>query len=141
MVIALLSAALCSCKVGRSTTVADTGKRWEELSFDDKTAYMIDVVEPQMREAFVAHDPQRYSDFGCATCHGSGMDDGTYSMPNPELPHLREKSFYREHRKGDPETTRFMWRGVTKPMAKMLGKTAGHSGEVDCAACHVIDDR
>ncbi len=137
----LLCLSLWSCKVGRETVVQGKDQRWDALSFGDKMTYMTDVVSPEMKRRFQAFDAERFADFSCATCHGSGVDDGTYAMPNPDLPHLREKGFYKEHRKTDPEIVKFMWNGVEKPVAQMLGQSAGHSGELDCWTCHVIDDR
>lgn len=138
--ILVIAASVLGCKVGKETTVAGFDQRWDELSVGDKTTYMIEVVEPKMRAAFEEHDAERFADFGCATCHGAGADDGTYAMPNPALPHLREKGFYKEHRKATPEITKFMWNGVDKPMGELLGKTVGHTGEFDCRSCHVIED-
>jgi hypothetical protein len=138
--LALVGLFVLGCKVGKETTVNGFDKRWDQLSKGDKTTYMIEVVEPQMRKEFQRHFPERFADFGCPTCHGAGADDGTYAMPNPNLPHLRQAGFYREHRKASPQITKFMWNDVDKSMAEMLGKTAGHAGEFDCRSCHIIDD-
>lgn len=131
---------LPACKVGKATTVAGHEQRWDELPRADKMAYMVDVVEPQMREAFQAHDATRFAEFDCATCHGEGASDGSFAMPNPQLPHLREAGLFKEHRKAHPDMVKFMWKGVEVPMAEMLGKTAGGGGEFNCHSCHIVDD-
>lgn len=134
-------ATLATCKVGKETTVPGHDVRWRELDFAAKTSYMRDVVTPEMKRTFQAFDAKRFADFGCGTCHGSGHADGTYTMPNPDLPHLREKGFFREHRKAHPATVKFMWKQVEKPLGKLMGLSYGPKGEMECGNCHIVDDR
>ncbi len=144
LTLVLLALPLCSalaCTTGRETTVAGYDARWDALGTGDKMAHMHAQVEPAMREAFQSFDAERFADFDCQTCHGPGVDDGSYAMPNPALPHLREAGMFKEHRKADPEISKFMWKEVELPMADLLGQTAGPKGEFACWSCHIVDDR
>lgn len=109
---------------------------WEQMDGAAREAYMTDVVEPHMREAFVQHDAEKFADFGCATCHRGGIDRGDHSMPNPELPKLSRHHFIREHYRPNRELVRFMWRRVEPEMARMLGKKHGRR-HFSCRSCHL----
>lgn len=136
--LAVVLAGTAGCALGKQTNPVGLEKRWDELTTDERSTFMVAVFEPRMHKAFVGFDAERFADFGCPTCHGAGADDGTYAMPNPALPHLNAKGFYREHRKAHPEISGFMWKGVAKPGAKLLGKTLGPSAEFECWSCHVV---
>jgi mono/diheme cytochrome c family protein len=41
-------------------------------------------VVPTMAPLVSAFDPERYVDFGCATCHGSNARVRSFAMPNAE---------------------------------------------------------
>lgn len=129
-----------SCKFGKETTVAEYDTRWDAMSFGDKMIYMQDVVTPAMRDAFVGFDAERFADFDCETCHGPGVDDGTYALPNPQLPRLQHKGFFKQARKDHPDMVRFMYRGVEVPLGKMLGMSYGPKGELACGTCHLVDE-
>ncbi len=67
---------------------SDTGSTaltWQEMDFDQRTAYMASDVLPAMQEAFAEHDPERFGTITCATCHGSGAEDGSFAMPSDAL--------------------------------------------------------
>jgi hypothetical protein len=128
------------CKVGRETVVDGYDRRWAQLDFGEKMAVMTDVVEPRMRAEFQAFDAERFANFSCETCHGAGASDGTYAMPNPDLPHLWEKGWFKKHRKETPKTVRFMWKDVELTMSDLLGVSTGSGGELACWTCHVVED-
>src|SRR5262249_40371833 len=95
---------------------------YEEMNFEERRAFMTDVVLPPMTETLVAFDP-KFKGMGCTTCHGSGAENGSFAMPNPELPVLpaSEAAFY-EYLK-DPEHARwgqFMMDKVWPQMADLL---------------------
>ena len=103
-------------------------------------AYMKEVVFPRMKARFQAFDAKRFSGMSCATCHGEGAANGTYSMPNPQLPRLWPTGNFAVHQAADPLTTKFMMETVKPEMAKLLGmplyekKTGKGFG---CLHCHV----
>jgi hypothetical protein len=115
---------------------------YEEMSFEQREAFMRDVVLPEMREIFVAFDPQ-FESMSCATCHGDGATDGSYAMPSPQIPPLpaTEEEFF-EYVK-DPEHARwsqFMLDEVWPQMASLL-QVAPFDPEANptgfsCSNCH-----
>jgi hypothetical protein len=108
------------------------------MGHEERIAHMEAVVEPQMGATFQSFDASRFADFGCETCHGPGAEDGTFAMPNRELPRLDPSFFYRKHRKEAPEITHFMWKTVRPNMADLLGLPEGDKG-IDCSSCHLED--
>lgn len=58
---------------------------WQEMDFDQRQAYMASDVLPAMQAAFADYDGERFGAITCATCHGAGVEDGTFSMPSQGL--------------------------------------------------------
>ena len=58
---------------------------WQDMDDQQRATYMNDVVLPEMQVAFEAYDA-RFAGMDCATCHGPGAADGTFAMPNSDLP-------------------------------------------------------
>jgi hypothetical protein len=98
------------------------------------------------RAIFATWEPARYRDLSCRTCHGSGVDDGSYRMPNPELPTLsRGADGFKELAAKEPEVLRFMQKELVPATAHLLGVPefdfASHTG-FSCWQCHLpLDDR
>jgi hypothetical protein len=61
---------------------------WDKWTHDQKLDYMKTAVMPKMGGLFHDFDAKRYAEPKCVLCHGSGAKDGTFKMPNPELPKL-----------------------------------------------------
>src|SRR6267142_6559142 len=61
---------------------------WPTWSHDKKLAYMKQTVMPAAREIFSGFEPVRFATMTCETCHGQGARDGSYKMPNRDLPHI-----------------------------------------------------
>ena len=59
--------------------------RFDDLTDDEKAAYMATDVLPTMAALFQEHDSEAYADFSCGTCHVEGQVDGTYAMPDAGL--------------------------------------------------------
>ncbi|MDI1442628.1 hypothetical protein [Polyangium sp. 6x1] len=118
---------------------------YADMSFEERVVFMNDVVLPEMKEVFVAFDP-KFEAMSCATCHGNGATDGTYTMPSPQIPVLpgTEEAFL-EYVK-DPEAARwsqFMLDKVSPRMAELL-QVAVFDHETNpngfsCHNCHTLE--
>ena len=116
-------------------------KPWAEMDESERMEHMATVVLPRMQAVFQGHDPERFADFSCATCHGSSVADGDYAMPNPSLPVLDASSFYKKHRKGEPDMVRLMWKEVEPAMGESLAVTYGlGGGAIECQSCHIVEN-
>lgn len=118
---------------------------YTDMDFDQRHAFMSEVVLPRMRDTFVAFDA-RFATMTCATCHGDGASDGTYAMPSPQLPRLppTEEAFlgYLE----DPEHarwSRFMLDEAWPRMAELLDlplfDPATRPDGFSCHGCHMVE--
>jgi hypothetical protein len=73
----------------------------------------------------------------CKTCHGAGADDGSFKMPNADLPKLDMKAMKAKH----PKALEFMMKQVKVKMAALIGekeyseKTPNGFG---CMNCHTM---
>lgn len=113
---------------------------WSELDESARMEHMAAVVMPRMQAIFQGHDPDRFADFGCATCHGSGASSGDFAMPNKELPRLDASNLYKKHRKESPKLVKLMWKEVEPAMGEALAETYGFDGYVSCELCHIVDN-
>ena len=122
---------------GINFTIADNPIDWEKMDHDARKAYMKQTVLPAMRAEFSKFDPKTFSNMNCKTCHGDGVKDDSYKMPNPKifkLPNSREG-----WAKADTSYMRFMKTVVKPKMAELLGmhqfdmKTKTGFG---CGNCH-----
>lgn len=137
-----IAAAVCLFAAAACGEEAPTS--YTEMDFEQRHAYMSEVVLPQMRDTFVAFDA-RFATMTCATCHGSGASDGTYAMPNPDLPRLppTEEAFL-EYVK-DPEHARwsqFMLDDVWPQMGELLDMPMFDEQTPDgfsCHGCHMVE--
>lgn len=100
--------------------------------------YMKKVVLPKMKDEFVAFDSKHFADMNCKTCHGDGVKDGSFKMPNAKLPKLSVEGGFKKHMAKTPEITKFMMNKVEIDMAALLGeapydmKTQKGFGCFDC---------
>ncbi len=103
-----------------------------------KAAFMKAIINPQSKALFAAHDPAKYGDFGCKTCHGPNM------APHPSkfLPHLTFKDGNIVEFATKPAISKFMAEKLTPAMAAAFGKPPfdpkTHQG-FGCGGCHVVD--
>jgi hypothetical protein len=116
---------------------------WDSMSKQQRGAYMKEVVMPKMKEVFVAFDAKKYGDMKCNTCHGSGATNGSFAMPNPELPKLpSDMSKFKEWAAKKPQMTEFMLKHVKPEMAKLLNEPeydpATKKG-FGCGECHTME--
>lgn len=99
------------------------------------------VVAPQMAALFRDFSPHTYARMACVTCHGDGAKDGSYRMPNPDLPLTASDAATARSDYADPRSA-FMVRQVEPAMARLLGRApndlatdTGHG----CFSCHALD--
>jgi hypothetical protein len=96
---------------------------WARWTHDDKRAWMQKTVSPKMHDLFVAVDTPRYGDMSCKTCHGEGAVEGSFAMPNPELPKLDPSpAAFEKLSKTNPKMFEFMAKQVEPTMASLIGE-------------------
>jgi hypothetical protein len=96
---------------------------WDKWTHDQKLAWMKAGVMPKMGALFTAYDAKKYADPKCGLCHGAGAKDGSFKMPNPDLPKLPKtpaefKTLAAKH----PKIFAFMKDQVEPTMAGLLGE-------------------
>ena len=106
---------------------------WEEMSDFDREMYMVGKVLPIMQELFRGHDPERYAEVACETCHGEEMREVEFRMPVASMFVVPPEGTpaYESMVATFPETVRFMREDVTPAMGTMLGADG-----FTCAGCH-----
>jgi hypothetical protein len=127
---------VAACREDRPTS-------YQDMDFDQRHAYMSEVVLPAMKDTFVVFDAE-YASMSCVTCHGDGAIDGSYAMPSPQLPLLpaSEEAFL-EYLEADPEHARwsqFMVDEVWPQMAELLDAPLYDEKTPDgfsCSNCHM----
>jgi len=113
---------------------------WDTWSHDQKLAYMKAAVMPKMGGLFHDFDGKHFAEPKCTLCHGSGAKDGTFKMPNPELPKLdlSPAGMKATHEK-KAEIAEFMGKKVVPGVAELLGERPfdmkTHKG-FGCLNCH-----
>jgi hypothetical protein len=96
---------------------------WDKWSHEQKLAWMKVGVMPKMGPLFHDYDAKAYDEPKCMLCHGAGAKDGTFKMPNPDLPKLPAteaglKGLAAKH----PKIFGFMAKQVEPTMASLLGE-------------------
>lgn len=117
---------------------------WEDMDRDQRGRYMVKVVMPTMAPLFKAFDPARYAKFGCDTCHGEGVTDRTFAMPNPDilpLPGPGDQEKFAPIYQRAPKMVEFMGSQVMPEMARLLGRepfdyTRPKPDAFACLGCH-----
>jgi hypothetical protein len=98
---------------------------WANWSHEWKLAYMKSTVMPKMGDAFHTFDAKKYDEPKCVLCHGGGVADGSFKMPNPDLPKLEFTSTGKL--RFDPKSKKiveFMHKVVVPTTADLLGEPA-----------------
>ncbi|TNE51914.1 MAG: hypothetical protein EP343_02455 [Deltaproteobacteria bacterium] len=66
-----------------ATPEESTGtKKWADMTFDEKRAYMSSTVLPAVAALFKEYDSTRFGQVGCTLCHGTDMVAKKFKMPN-----------------------------------------------------------
>ncbi len=141
--VALLAAA-CGSKSPSTTTTPTGGDTatvvlpdvpFDKLDHDQRIAFMKQKVVPTMKPLFQNHDPKRFAEFGCKTCHGKQAKEGHFDMPNPELPKLN----FADMSKFKKEDLEWMGKEIMPTMAKTLGQepySEQNPKGFGCLECH-----
>lgn len=111
---------------------------FEQLDHDQRVEFMKVKVVPTMEPLFKQHDPEEFSEFGCKTCHGPGVDKGEYAMPNELLPKLN----FSDMSKFKQSDIDWMTKVVKPTMAKLLQEaeqSQDHPQGFGCLHCHTPD--
>ena len=149
------SAAAGSAAAGSAATTQPTepplevakidGKTYKDLDKKGRAELMKKFVLPKAKELFAAFDPT-FPEVTCKTCHGDGVADHTFKMPNPKIKQLpgTEKGFViwvHQH----PEEAKwagFMGEKLEPAMGQLLGMTVFNpktgQGDLSCQTCHVL---
>ena len=136
---------VAACGNGQDNGPADTQPTvYAQMNHEQRAAFMSTVVLPQMTQIFAAFDA-KYQNMSCTTCHGSGVADGTYATPSPQVPALpASEEAFAEYIK-DPEHARwsqFMEDRVWPKMADLLHAVkfdpAAHPDGFSCHNCHTL---
>jgi hypothetical protein len=113
---------------------------WAKWTHEQKLAYMKSDVMPKMGSLFHEFDAKKYDEPTCMLCHGDGVKDGSFTMPNPGLPKLEAtpaamKAVSAKH----PKVAAFMMKQVVPTMTQLLAIPAydpkTHEG-FGCFNCH-----
>jgi hypothetical protein len=113
---------------------------WADMNMDQRKDHMKKVVLPRMRELFVEAEGQKHAGAKCTLCHGEGAKDGTYKLPNPDLPRLSTTGTFEEELAEHPNGTKFMMEKVVPEMARLLGVPpydAQSQSGFGCFSCHL----
>jgi hypothetical protein len=102
-------------------------------------------VMPKMGQLFHDFDAKHYAEPQCALCHGSGAKDGSFKMPNPELPKLDlTPAGFKKMQAKKPKVVEFMLKQVEPQMASLLGEPAFDPKTKQgfgCTGCHTTLDK
>jgi hypothetical protein len=129
-------AASASAAPSASASAAEAGPVWkDDMTKDQKVAYMKANIVPRMAKVFKEHDATKYAEFGCKTCHGP-----QHKAPKDFLPKLTMKGGNFDK----PEMAKWMHEKVVPEMAAAMGEKpydpATKTG-FGCMECHTIETK
>lgn len=113
---------------------------FDSLDHEQRIQFMKEKVMPTMAPLFKAHNAERYAEFGCETCHGAGVKEGKFDMPNDKLPKLFGPSMS-TYKKEDLE---WMGKEIKPTMAKLLQQpeyTEQNPKGLGCLECHTAEPK
>jgi hypothetical protein len=149
----VLVLALAACGSKKPTTTEPTGgsgeasgappKAFADMDHAERIKLMKERVVPEMGAEMTAFDPKRWPKVECKTCHGKSAEDGTFKMPNPDLPKL-DKSWFGPDVPADKKPIlEFMHEKMKPHMAEILGEkqmdpAKPEAGGFGCLDCHTM---
>ena len=108
---------------------------FDSLDHEQRIQFMKEKVMPAMEPLFKNHDAKKFAEFGCKTCHGEGVEQGKFDMPNDKLPKLFGPSMP----KFKKEDVEWMGKEIKPTMAKLLQQpeyTPENPKGFGCLECH-----
>jgi hypothetical protein len=114
---------------------------WKDMSQEQRAKYMKAVVVPKFKPMFQEFDAKTFANFGCATCHGPGVKDHKFDMPNPGIFVLPEApDDFKKLGEKKPDWMKLMLK-VEVEMANTLGMPPYDPAKPDpsqfgCYGCH-----
>ncbi|HVZ75276.1 MAG TPA: hypothetical protein VHJ20_23020 [Polyangia bacterium] len=123
-----------------------SGIDWAKMSDAEKKKYMKTKVLPEAKKMFQAYDAKAFKKVTCETCHGPGVADGNFKMPNaklPKLPKPTSRADFMELQKKKPDAVKFMGTVVKPTMAHLLNQPEWSPTEpkgFGCYHCHTHDE-
>ncbi len=122
---------------------AGAAVNFDTLDHAGKIKVMKTQVVPEMGAEMTAFDPKRWPKVECKTCHGKSADDGTFKMPNPDLPKLDPSWFGPNPPADKKDVLEFMEEKMKPHMAKILGQPEfdpknPNAGGFGCLECHTM---
>jgi hypothetical protein len=113
---------------------------WDKWSHDQKLDYMKTAVMPKMGGEFHDFDAKKFAEPKCGLCHGKGVKDGSFKMPNPDLPKLDiTPAGFKTMQAKHAAIAEFMMKHVEEDMAQLLGEPAYDPKTQQgfgCLGCH-----
>ncbi|HEU4406684.1 MAG TPA: hypothetical protein VFS43_15565 [Polyangiaceae bacterium] len=112
----------------------------DDMSKDQKVAFMKKHVVPRMSKVFEGQNGQRSGEFGCKTCHGAAFKN----HPQDVLPKLTLRNGKITAFDEKPQVAKFMAEQVVPNMAAAMGMKpydpATHQG-FGCGGCHTVETK
>lgn len=126
-----------------SGETAETGSAFDKLDHAGRIKLMKEHVVPEIGAEMTAFDPKRWPKVECKTCHGKSAEDGTFKMPNPDLPQLDPEWFGPNPPADKKPILEFMETKMKPHMAQILGDKEfdpanPKAGGFGCLECHTM---
>jgi cytochrome c551/c552 len=109
----------------------------DDLSNQEKAAFMKAHVMAPLTAAFQASDPKLYATVGCTTCHGPKLEETKVALPHLTMKDGKLTCFAEK-----PEVSKYMHEKIVPAMAKALGKPEYDMTTKQgfgCMGCHAVD--
>lgn len=124
-----------------TATTEPAKPKFDDMSREQKMALMKDVVLPKATALLQEHDKKKFAEVKCGTCHGPGVKDDKYDMPNAKLPKLDAADQFAKHKKKSEKMLAFMMEKFTPAVAEAIGEpmwSPETPAGFGCGKCHTM---